>query len=112
PNERLAESLQGRPPWLRLAQRPDLHHHVFEGPSLVEVAQDEVELADDELEHVDLAIEEFHQVRLHGLLRPQVHDVDLALLAEAAYSSDTLFAAQGIPRELVVGGSPRVLPVT
>src|SRR5256886_404046 len=111
PNERLAESLQGGPPWLRLAQRPDLHHHVFEGPSLVEVAQDEVQLADDELEHVDLAVEEFHQVRLHGLLRPQVRDVDLALLAEAVHPSDPLFDAQGIPREIVVDDRPRELQV-
>src|SRR5207249_1580629 len=61
--------------------------------------------------HVDLAVEEFHQIALHGLPRPQVHDVDLALLAEAVHPPDPLFDAQGIPREIVVHDRPRELQV-
>src|SRR2546430_8087322 len=53
PAERLAESLQGGQPRPRFARRPEPIRLVFEGPPLVEVAQDEVELADDELEPVD-----------------------------------------------------------
>src|SRR6266566_3098747 len=62
---------------LRFPERPDVEQELLEGPSLVEVAEDEVQLADDELEHVDLAVEQLHQVRLDRVLRPEVHDVHL-----------------------------------
>src|SRR3989475_11417610 len=96
---------QGRergPPFLCLAKHPDVRDQVLERPTLVEVAQDKVELPNDELEHVDLAVEELHQVRLHGILGPHVHDVDLAVLTESMDAPDPLLDPEWVPRKIVV----------
>src|SRR5207245_9650762 len=89
-DEGISEAAQGGPPVLRLPQHPDVHHQVFERPALVEVPEDQIEFSDDEFEHVDLAVEELHQVRFDGVFGPYVDDVDLALLAEAMDPSDPL----------------------
>src|SRR5207247_8017393 len=84
---------------LRLPERPDVEQELFEGPPLIEVAENEVHLADDELEHVDLAVEQLHQVRLDRVLRPEVHDVHLAILAESVPAAAPRLDPQRVPGE-------------
>src|SRR3989441_2053521 len=105
-DEEISEAAQGGPPVLRLPQHPDVHHQVFERPALVEVPEDQIEFSDDEFEHVDLAVEELHQVRFDGVFGPYIDDVDLALLAEAMDPSDPLLDPKRIPREVVIHDGP------
>src|SRR6266545_1724411 len=96
---------------LRLPERPDLKQELLERPPVIEVAEDEVQLPDDELEHVDLAVEQLHQVRLDRVLRPEVHDVHLALLAQPVHAAYPLLDPKRVPREVVVDDRPRELQV-
>src|SRR6266545_3752728 len=96
---------------LRLPERPDLEQELLERPPVIEMAEDEVQLPDDELEHVDLAVEQLHQVRLDRVLRPEVHDVHLALLAQPVHAADPLLDPKRVPREVVVDDRPRELQV-
>src|SRR5207245_10908003 len=109
--ERIPEAAQRGPPRRRFPEHPDVHHQVLERPTLVEVANDQAELSDDELEHVDFAVEELHQVRLHGILGPHVHDVDLAVLTESMHPPDPLLDPERVPRKIVVDDRPSELEV-
>src|SRR3989475_6615617 len=110
-DQRIPQAPERGPPFLSLAKHPDVHHQVLERPTLVEVAQDQVELSHDELEHVDLAVEELQQVRLHGILGPHVHDVDLAVLTESMHPPDPLLDPERVPRKIVVYDGPSELEV-
>src|SRR5207244_6342477 len=79
--------------------------------SRLKIPQDQVQFSDDELEHVNLAVEELDEIRLDGVLGPDVHDMDLALLTEAMHPSDPLLDPERIPREVVIDHGPRELQV-
>src|SRR5439155_20589525 len=43
PDERIPQAAQRGPPFLGLPEDPDVHHQVLERPTLVEVAEDQIE---------------------------------------------------------------------
>src|SRR5712691_4134116 len=111
-DERISQAAERGPTFLGLSQDPDVHHQVFERPTLTEIPEDQIEFSHDELEHVDLPVEELHQVRLDRVLCPHVDHVDLTFLAEAMDAPDPLLDPKRIPRKIVIHHGPSELEVS